>query len=45
MRLAVKPYTETAIKSVVVGMRAILDAVGDTLCFRTKPVAAPRITV
>jgi hypothetical protein len=26
-------------------MRAILDAVGDTLCFRTKPVAAPRITI
>ena len=45
MRLAVKPYTMTAIKSVVVGMCAILDAGGDTLCFRTKPVAAPRITV
>jgi hypothetical protein len=26
-------------------MRAILDACGDTLCFRTKPVAALRITV
>jgi hypothetical protein len=26
-------------------MSAILAAGGDTFCFRTKPVAAPRITV